>query len=61
MYLRNLLLRILIGTVITVVVGYASYRIYPLVSGPQILVTSPSKGEVTVGNIIKINLLFLLL
>lgn len=54
MYLRNLLLRILIGTVVIVILGYASYRIYPLFSGPKIEITSPLKGEAITGNIIKI-------
>lgn len=54
MYLRNLLIKILIGTVVTVVLSYAAYRVYPLVSGPKILITSPTKGETVIGNIIKI-------
>jgi hypothetical protein len=37
-----------------VVLGYSTYRIYPLISGPKITIISPSKGEVVSSEVIKI-------
>jgi hypothetical protein len=45
MYLREILKKIFITIPIVFVVTYAGYKLYPLLSGPVITLTSPQKGE----------------
>jgi hypothetical protein len=54
MHLRSLLQKISIGIVLTFVITYGGYKLYPIISGPKIEIISSEKDEVTGGKMIKI-------
>lgn len=54
MYLRNILIKIIWGVVLVFIFSYAGYKLYPLISGPKIEISTPIKGDIVDGNIIKI-------
>lgn len=54
MHLGNILLKGIIFIIISIIVSYSAYRIYPLIAGPEITILTPKNGDKIMGEIINI-------